>query len=363
LGEGEETLLELIASLERNSFERDKAKIEGIKALDATSGQLISTARRSLVKDLDEFPDPDYSFVDMVEYKRIWNQKQGYFSINVSTTRGCPFKCNWCAKPLYGRSYQSRSPERVSKEIAKLISEFGVGHIWFTDDIFGLKSEWIKRFGEECRSNGFKVPYKCLSRADLLLRTEIVQDLADSGCEIVWIGAESGSQKILDSMEKGITVEQIYEAAKSLHNIGINVAFFLQLGYLGESWDDIILTRKLIRECLPDDIGISVSYPLPGTPFFERVKNELGSKRNWVDSADLDLMFPGTYPPGFYRVLHTFLHTEFQVNRILKKRILSKVPILSVLILRGIISYVRLKSFRPIDKGRQERISLSIPVS
>jgi anaerobic magnesium-protoporphyrin IX monomethyl ester cyclase len=166
------------------------------------------------------------------------------------------------------------------------------------------------------------IPFKCLSRVDLLLKEDNIRHLRNAGCQTVWVGAESGSQKILDAMEKGTTVEQIYESASLLHQHGIRVGFFLQYGYPGEEREDIDKTLRMVRECAPDEIGISVSYPLPGTKFYDQVRRELAAKQNWVDSGDLDMMFQGTYSREFYRVLHRFTHKKFRVwqgNAILRK--------------------------------------------
>ena len=182
-------------------------------------------------------------------------------------------------------------------------------------DIFGLKPGWITEFDEAVNRTGAKIPFKCLSRVDLLLKEDNIRHLKSAGCRTIWIGAESGSQKILDAMEKGTTVEQIHAATELLHRIGIRVGFFLQFGYPGETRGDIDKTLQMVKRCRPDDIGISVSYPLPGTPFYERVKAQLGDKQNWVDSQDLHLMFSGEYPADFYRVLHRVVHKKFIIWR------------------------------------------------
>ncbi|HLF01146.1 MAG TPA: radical SAM protein, partial [Anaerolineales bacterium] len=161
-------------------------------------------------------------------------------------------------------------------------------------------------------------PFKCLQRVDLVTES-VVAALASAGCKTVWLGAESGSQKILDAMDKGDTVGDIYNAARQLRRVGIEVGFFLQFGYPGETWDDIQLTLKMVRECQPDDIGISVSYPLPGTKFFERVKLELGEKQNWIDSNDLAMLYRGPYPTEFYRILHGRVHHEFRARRAFRR--------------------------------------------
>jgi hypothetical protein len=153
-----------------------------------------------------------------------------------------------------------------------------------------------------------------LQRVDLI-KPGVPEALKRAGCEVVWVGAESGAQKILDAMDKGTKVEQIYAAARSLHAAGIKIGFFLQFGYPSEDLDDIEATLRMVRECEPDDIGMSVSYPLPGTKFYENVKAQLGEKQNWLNSADLAMMYQGPYPTEFYRKLHVVLHKEFRSRK------------------------------------------------
>jgi anaerobic magnesium-protoporphyrin IX monomethyl ester cyclase len=236
--------------------------------------------------------------------------------MNIASTRGCPYHCNWCAKPIWGQRYNVRSPENVVDEIATIVERFHPDHFWFVDDIFGLKQGWIRRFAELVRERGLELRFKSLSRADLLLRPGEVEALRDAGCEIVWIGAESGSQAILDAMEKGTKVAQIEAAAAKLKAAGVKVGFFLQFGYPGETLDDIEETFRMIRRCSPDDIGMSVSYPLPGTKFYRSVEDQLGQTRNWKDSNDFAMLYSGPYPTRFYRQLHPVLHKEFRSRKI-----------------------------------------------
>ncbi len=193
-----------------------------------------------------------------------------------------------------------------------LQDQFKVDHFWMCDDIFGLKPGWVKAFNRIIKEKGRSFKYKIQSRVDLLLKEDTIRELAESGLETVWLGAESGSQKILDAMDKGTDVSEIYEAAEKLKAQGIRVAFFLQFGYLGEEKADINKTVEMVREILPDDIGISVSYPLPGTGFYDRVKEQLGSKSNWVDSDDLDLMYEGTFSAAYYKRLHRYVHKVYR---------------------------------------------------
>jgi anaerobic magnesium-protoporphyrin IX monomethyl ester cyclase len=308
-GEGEETLKELIGCLDKNG---DASLVEGVAFL---KGDIVATKSRSVIRDLDNLPLPAWDLVDIGSYKKLWLPKSGYFSLNLATTRGCPFKCNWCAKPIYGNRYNSRSPEHVVHEIELLINKYAPDHFWMCDDIFGLKPGWIQQFRDLVKSKGLKFRYKIQSRVDLLLQEDTIGALAESGAETVWVGAESGSQKILDAMDKGTTVKEIEEASALLRKKGIRIGFFLQFGYPGETREDIEKTIAMVLKLMPDEIGISVSYPLPGTKFYEKVKDQLSLKQNWSDSDDLSMMYSGTYPPEFYKILHRYVHNRYGIQR------------------------------------------------
>jgi radical SAM superfamily enzyme YgiQ (UPF0313 family) len=308
LGEGEETLGELMDALTG----RSTAAPETIPGL--TSACTLQPVRRPDIRMLDELPFPAWDLVDVEKYRRIWLERHGYYSMNMVTTRGCPYHCNWCAKPIWGQRYNSRSPENVAAELKWLLDTYRPDHIWFADDILGLKPGWLEKFAAALTANEARVPFKCLLRADLVTERTAAA-LRQAGCKTVWMGAESGSQKILDAMDKGDRVSDIQRATQLLQDQGIEVGFFLQFGYPGETWQDIRLTLQMVRECMPDDIGISVSYPLPGTKFFERVKMELGEKQNWTDSRDLAMLYRGPFPTAFYRILHARVHHEFRLRR------------------------------------------------
>ncbi len=318
-GEGEATLIELLASRTGRSDQPVEA-IAGLRFL-AADGSFRDTGSRPLLIDLDALPAPAPDLIDMERYASIWRQRHGMFSLNMATTRGCPFHCNWCAKPIWGQAYHTRSPEHVVAEMAQIVEQYGVEHIDFADDIMGLQPGWLGRFADRLADAGLRVPYKCLSRADLLLREGEIGALRRSGCRTVWMGAESGSQKVLDAMEKGTTVEQVEEASGQLRQAGIGVGFFLQFGYPGETQDDIDRTQQLVRRCAPDEIGISVSYPLPGTKFHDRVQEQFGTQRNWVDSDDMAMLYAGPYSAPFYRRLYHVVQLEFRRDRALAEAI------------------------------------------
>jgi len=312
IGEAEQTVLELC-----NAFKNGLGieTISGIAYINAAS-EIVRTVKRSVIKDLDTLPMPAWDLIDITPYKAMWLNHHGYFSLNFVTTRGCPYKCNWCAKPIYGNRYNSHSPQNSVLEIKKWQQQFGFTHVWFADDIFGLKPGWLRDFDYYVKEEKLSISYKIQSRADLLLEEDNIQHLANSGCRTVWMGAESGSQKILDAMDKGTKVEQIYKATRLLKKHGIHVALFLQLGYPEETIQDIKLTMNMVEDLLPDDLGISVSYPLPGTGFYEKVKSQLIAKSNWTDSDDLDLMFAGTYKKEFYKELQRYIHSRYKISKL-----------------------------------------------
>jgi anaerobic magnesium-protoporphyrin IX monomethyl ester cyclase len=315
LGEGEATLAELLDSLTG----RTPAPIDGVAGLawvadGSGTGAVTQNPRRPVLRELDALPFPAWDLLDVERYRAAW-RRHGHFSVNMATTRGCPYHCNWCAKPIWGQRYNSRSPANVVAEMTWLAETLKPDHIWFVDDIFGLKPGWLEELADRLDDAGLHIPFKCLSRADLLRRPGEVEALRRAGCQTVWIGAESGSQRILDAMEKGTTVEQIREATARLRGAGIRVGFFLQFGYPGETRADIDRTLELVRECEPDDVGVSVSYPLPGTRFYDSVRAQLGQKQNWVDSADLAMMYRGPFTTAFYRQLHIVVHREFRARR------------------------------------------------
>ncbi len=310
-GEGELTLAELAA------------RLDGPKppAVDDVPGLVFRqrglprrTAPRALLKELDQLPLPAWDLVDVDRYRAFWRRRHGYFSLNVATTRGCPYLCNWCAKPVYGNTYHTRSPDHVLAELRLLRQRYAPDHLWFCDDIFGLKARWLMPFAERVAAEGLATPFLCQTRADLMTEDNVAA-LRRAGCAETWLGVESGAQAVLDAMDKGITLVQVREAVARLRAAGIRIGFFLQFGYPGEGWPEIAMTRGLLRELAPDDIGISVSYPLPGTKFHARVQERLGEKRNWRESDDLDPLFPGRFSRAFYRTLSRTVHAEFRTRR------------------------------------------------
>jgi radical SAM superfamily enzyme YgiQ (UPF0313 family) len=310
LGEAEWTLLELVESLVAGSG-RNAIDTAGLAYFDTRTNSPVRTPSRPLMRQLDLLPTPSRDLVDIERYRNVWKQAHGFFALNLVASRGCPYRCNWCAKPIYGDTFHVRSPQSVAAEMLDLRETYGADYLWFADDLFGIQNDWVQELANEVEGRSAAVPFKMQSRVDLL-REDTVSALRRAGCAEVWMGVESGSQKILDAMEKGTNLGQIVHARDGLKRSGIRACFFIQFGYPGETWNDIQKTVQLIRDTRPDDIGVSVSYPLPGTKFYERVREELGDKSNWLDSEDLSMMFKGAYSSEFYRALHDALHAELK---------------------------------------------------
>lgn len=309
LGEGISALVELIVRWEREKPETPAwtAGIPGVAGPTDDGSRPIRIGARP--------PDPRmaghaaWNLVDIERYRTLWLERHGYFSLNMAASRGCPFRCHWCAKPIWGNHYKQRGPADVAEEMVYLKRVFRPDHIWMADDIFGFHVEWVEAFAEHLQRANGSVPFTIQTRADLSSE-RMITALARAGCAEVWIGAESGSQSVLDRMNKGTRVADLIVARERFSQHDIRVGFFVQLGYLGERLEDILATRALIARAAPDDIGVSVSYPLPGTKFYEQVKAQLGKKTHWEESDDLAMMFRGAYETEFYRQVRDLLHAQ-----------------------------------------------------
>ncbi len=305
-GEAEQTLVQLCTSILQS---KETPEIDGMVKLDEHGSSIQSSQRLSKNPAWAELSVPSRDLIDLEPYRAAWMKVHGYFSTNMVSSRGCPYHCNWCAKPISGNKFHLRPAAAVAEEMNLLKVHAGVQHLWFGDDVFGLNQHWIQQFAEEVTKRDAAVPFKIQSRADLMSE-QTVQYLMAAGCAEVWMGVESGSQAVLKAMDKGLSLPSVIAARRRLKKAGIRACYFLQFGYPGETWAELQETIAFVRETRPDDIGISFSYPLPGTVFYERVRMQLGEKRNWTDSDDLCIMFKAAYNTDFYRAVRDALHAE-----------------------------------------------------
>ena len=313
-GEGLPALLEILRRLDRAPRAASGELAEGVAgSATLVRGELAAINGARILPEVELTERAAWDLVDMERYREVWLAAHGYFSLNLAASRGCSFRCAWCSKPIWGNHYLQRSPAAVGQEIGYLKRTFRPDHVWFADDIFGFRVGWVSEFAAMVDETDSAVPFTIQTRADLLSE-RMVQALREAACVEAWLGAESGSQRILDAMNKGTTVQDILTARSRLKAAGIRVGFFIQLGYLGEQLVDILATRELLAAARPDDVGVSVSYPLPGTRFHELVKAQLGPKTHWQDSDDLAMMFQGTYTSEFYRAVRNLFHDEVSLQ-------------------------------------------------
>lgn len=315
IGEGIAPLIELVDRLDREPDIDPHAWVSGIAGVASLhSGETRLTRVGVLPPDPRIVGHPAWDLVDVDRYRAMWLERHGYFSLNMAASRGCPFRCNWCAKPIWGNHYNRRTAQDVAEEMSHLKSSFHPDHIWMADDIFGFHVNWVEEFAGHLEAVDGSVPFTIQTRADLISE-RMASALKRAGCAEAWLGAESGSQRVLDRMNKGTRVADLIAARKRLGAMGVRVGFFIQLGYLGEQLPDLLATRELIERAAPDDIGVSVSYPLPGTKFYEQVKAQLGEKTHWRESNDLAMMFRGAYDSDFYRSFRDLLHEQVTLQQ------------------------------------------------
>jgi anaerobic magnesium-protoporphyrin IX monomethyl ester cyclase len=310
-GEGIEALEVLLRRLDERPSMGGGELVQGIIGVTGGVSRASSghPTRTRIPPARGELPAPAWDLIDIERYRDIWQRAHGHFSLNMAASRGCSFRCAWCAKPIWGNHYLQRPAADVAAEMSRIKRDHAPDHIWFADDIFGFRVDWVNEFAAALATSGGGIPFTIQTRADLISEP-MAAALRAAGCQEAWLGAESGSQRVLDAMNKGIRVAEIHAARARLGAAGIRVGFFIQLGYLGEELTDIVATRELIERARPDDVGVSVAYPLPGTKFHDLVSGQLGGKTHWQASGDLTMMFPGTYTTAFYREVRDLLHEQ-----------------------------------------------------
>lgn len=311
IGEGEETMLELVEALESG---RPLEEVHGIAFRD-DEGRTITTPPRALVRSLDTLPRPARDLIDIDAYQNAWRGRHGRSAVSVSTMRGCPYSCRWCSRAVYGSSYRRRSPAVVVEEILHIRETYRPDSLWFVDDVFTISPVWMRGFAEEIVRRDAVVPYECITRADRL-NLEMIELLVRSGCYRVWIGAESGSQKILDAMDRRVTVEQVREMMRLGREHGLETGTFIMLGYPGETEEDIIETIEHLKACRPDHFTVTTAYPIAGTPLYQEVESDIVAPPPWEASTDRDLTFTRPYSETYYRHALRRLYSEVALDRL-----------------------------------------------
>jgi len=316
VGEGELTLEEVVPALRAGALDRLR-QIDGIAFL-SPDGSVVRTKPREQIKDIDAQPWPAREAIDMTRYVEVWRQHHGMGSVSLITARGCPYHCRWCSHEVFGKTHRRRKPASVADELAWLINRYHPQMAWMADDVFTIHHGWLFQYATELRHRGVKLPFECISRADRL-NLQVVQTLADMGCFRVWIGSESGSQRILDAMERGVTVEQVQTAVAVCRSAGIQTGMFLMWGYEGEDISDIEATVEHVKKTDPDIFFTTVAYPIKGTPYFSDVAERVENPKPWSESSDREFRVRNRHSRQFYRFADKLLRSEVELRRLGQK--------------------------------------------
>jgi radical SAM superfamily enzyme YgiQ (UPF0313 family) len=303
LGEGEESMLEVARQLDLEGAAALRSgqslqPLQGI-AFRNPKGEVIVTLPRAMVKNIDSLPFPNRKKIDLDLYFSAWKNRHGQSAVSVSTMRGCPYTCRWCSRAVYGQTYRRRSASLVADELHELKSRYHFDTAWFVDDVFTISHKWLAEFRDEVKNRNLQVPYECITRADRL-NEEVIVLLKESGCFRVWIGAESGSQKVLDAMDRRVDARQVRSMIRLARQHGLQAGTFIMLGYPGETEEDIEETIRHLVSSDPDFYTITVAYPIKGTPLYEEVESKFTKQLTWEDHTDRDLDFKRTYPRRYY---------------------------------------------------------------
>lgn len=314
VGEGERTLEELVPALRQGtSLER----VQGIAYLDDTDTLRI-TPSRPQIEDLDQQPWPARESVNIDQYLSTWRKAHGTGSVSFISARGCPYKCQWCSHQVYGHTHRRRSPAGVVDEIEFLLERYQPDMIWAADDVFTIHHGWLRQYVAEMRKRNIRIPFECISRADRI-NEEVADLLAELGCFRLWIGSESGSQRILDLMQRGVTVEQVRQATALLRERGIETGMFLMWGYEGETLNDIHQTIEHVKATDPDIFFTTVAYPIKGTPYHKAVSDRLIQLKSWSDGSDREVQIRDRHSRNYYQFADRLLRSEVDIERARRK--------------------------------------------
>src|ERR1700694_2956614 len=312
LGEGELTLEELVPHLHQRGA-HDLEAILGV-AFRNDQGAIVRTEPRPLIADLDAQPFPDRSAIDQRAYVDVWRKHHGKGSVSLITARGCPFTCTWCSHSVFGYSHRRRTPSNVVDEVEQIVSTYAPDLLWYADDVFTINHKWLFEYAAEMERRGFRLPFETISREDRL-NEEVIQTLARMGCYRLWIGAESGSQKVLDAMKRRTNAERVRSMVHLLQKYGIEVGMFIMLGYDGEERADLEETVEHLKLAGPDTFLTTVAYPIKGTPYYTAVADKVVARRAWEEGSDRDYTVAGRHSPRYYQFATRWMVSEVMHHR------------------------------------------------
>ncbi|MFN2468023.1 MAG: radical SAM protein [Gaiellaceae bacterium] len=329
VGEGERTLEDLIPHLPR-SGPHSMREIPGIVYREG-DGELVRTVPRPYLADLDAQPFPDRGSIDIPAYMRVWREHHGMSAVSLITARGCPYTCTWCSHSVFGYTHRRRSAANVADELEQVVATYTPDMVWYADDVFTIHHRWLRGYADELDRRGLKVPFETISREDRL-NEEVVATLARMGCFRLWIGSESGSQRVLDAMQRRTDAARVREMVHLLQRHGIEAGMFIMLGYDGEELADLEETVEHLKLANPDQLLTTVAYPIKGTPYYETVADRVRPLKPWAQGSDRDLTVAGRHSRRFYRHATRWMVSEVARHRLSRQRRPAYGPLLRSLV-------------------------------
>ena len=308
IGEGEATMAELLPALATHGPHRLQG-INGVVFRDE-AGAIVTNPDREKIVNLDSIPWPDREQIDQQRYIRIWRERHGMGSVNLITARGCPYKCNWCSHAVFGYTHRRRGFRDCADELEHVMQTYRPDQVWYSDDVFTIHHGWLFQYAAELKRRNLKVPFETISRADRMMKDEVLETLAEMGCYRIWIGSESGSQRILDAMERGVALDQVRWAARAAKRHGIQVGMFLMWGYSGEEVEDMEATIDLVRDCDPDLYLTTVAYPIRNTGYFRKAQDLVVLDKEWSSATDREFRIRGRHSRRYYKLADEWLKHE-----------------------------------------------------
>jgi anaerobic magnesium-protoporphyrin IX monomethyl ester cyclase len=312
-GEGELTLAELLPELAKKGPHR-LHDVLGTTFQDE-SGSVITNPPRPQIENLDNLPWPDRGQIDQARYVDVWRTHHGRGSVNLITARGCPYKCNWCSHAVFGFSHRRRTYVDCANELEHIRDSYHPDQVWYADDVFTIHHGWLRDYAAELTRRDLHLPFETISRADRMMDENVIRTLAEMGCYRIWIGSESGSQRILDAMQRGVKVEQVEWASKMAKRFGIELGMFLMWGYEGETIEDMQATIDLVKKCDPEQFLTTVSYPIMNTGYFRRIADRVILNKSWDDSTDRDYAIRNRHSRAYYQHADRWLRKEVAAHR------------------------------------------------
>ncbi len=317
-GEGEQTMAELIPAL----AERGPHRLHGVAGtvFRDEDGRMVKNPARDQIADIDSLPWPDRAAIDTPRYVDVWRRHHGMGSVNLITARGCPYHCKWCSHAVFGFTHRRRSIAGCADELEHIRDTYHPDQVWYADDVFTISHRWLYDYAAELKRRGnLRLPFETISRADRMMKEEVLATLAELGCYRIWIGSESGSRRILDAMERGVTPEQVQWACQAAKRHGIEVGMFLMWGYEGETEEDIDATIDHVKKSDPGIFLTTVAYPIKNTAYYKEVADRVVSPQSWAQGTDRDHAIRGRHSRAYYRHADQLLRQEVEAFRLKEK--------------------------------------------